>query len=685
MLPLLFVALKRGLHRMAEYTADELSSKPYISADKKLPEVTVKAVVLGIFLAILLAASSTYMGLKIARTIAGSIPAALVSMMVLRRFKNSNILENNMVQTIASAGEVVAAGVIFTLPALIIMGYWQSFDYFQTMIITVLGAVLGIFFSVPLRRSMVVKEHMPFPEGLATAEVLIAGEDTQGGTKELIVGSVLAAFISFLQSGLKIASEQLQFWTKVGSTGIGVSLMLSPVMMAAGYIVGLAGLLSFIVGGLFTWLIGIPLFGLWQGLPEAPDLGTSLALIQKNNFRFMGVGILAIGGIWSVLSLMKQIVSAVTTSFAAMKKKGGEFATLKRTDRDIPFRYVIWGILGISIPIFILFFKLLEPANLGLNSLSFYGIVLFATLFSLIIGFICAAIAAYIVGIVGTTSMPISGITIVAIISFSSLLLFFLKGQIDFVINKEAALQVSATVIAFAAIMCLSASVSGDNMQDLKAGYMVGATPWKQQTMLLVGSIASALVIPFILQTTYEAYGIGDILPRPGMDPKQALLAPQATLMATITSGLFSGKMPWNMIQIGVLFGFFAIILDEYLKRTGSKFRFPPLLLALGFYFPFSYVTAFTVGGIIHALVHRQIKARDKALHANHGILFASGIIAGEAILGAILTIPFAIYKSTDILALNLPALAPLYPWIGALLYFTLCVLLYKKALAKKL
>lgn len=661
---------------------------PYIPASQTLPEITPRAVILGIFLAILLAASSTFVGLKIARTIAGSIPAALVSMLILRRFRNANILENNMVQTIASAGETVAAGVIFTFPALIIMGYWTAFDYVQTAVITIIGGVLGVFFSVPLRRSMVVEDHMPYPEGLATAEVLIAGEDTKGATKALIFGSFLSAFISFLQTGFKVAGEQLSYWAKVGTTGFGASLMFSPVMMAAGYIVGLSGLISFIVGGIVTWMIGIPIFAHFYGLPAGTtDIAAGFAAIQKANFRFMGVGILAIGGIWGVISLSKQITKAVKTSFATMKKRGkeGEFAGIPRTDRDIPFKFVIWGVLGISVLTFILFFTLIDHANLNLSSPIFLGTVIFATLFSLVVGFICASIAAYIVGIVGTTSLPISGITIVAIIAFSSILLFLLQGSIDFAVNKEAALKVTAMVIMFAAVICVAASLSGDNMQDLKAGYVVGATPWKQQAMLIVGTIASAIVIPFILQTTFQAYGLGDILPRPGMDPKQALPAPQATLMASVASGFFIGKLPWNMIQIGLVLGAFAVIIDEYLKRIRSSFRFPPMLLALGFYFPFSYVTAFTVGGIINFLVQRKLHTQGELPETNNGILFASGLIAGEAILGAVLTIPFAYYQSTDVFALHFPSWTPFYQnLLGTVLYLILAILLYKMALVKK-
>lgn len=457
---------------------------PYIAATQSLPEITLRAILLGIFLAALLAASTTFRGLKFARTISGSIPAALISMLILRRLKHSTILENNMVQTIASAGETVAAGVIYTLPALIIISFWNSFNYLQTTVAAIIGAALGIFISVPLRRVFVVEDHMPYPEGLATAEVLITGEGSKINTRPLVLGSILSAVLSFLQSGLKIAGDQLSYWTKIGSTGLGVSISLSSVMMASGYIVGLAGLISFIVGAFATWLVGIPIFVYLYGFPAgATDVSSAFMSIQKANFRYMGVGILAIGGIWGVISLSKQITRAIRHSFVAIKKSGPReaFSGIPRTNRDIPFKYLIRVIIGIAILILILFFALLNHESLNINSPTFYTIVIFSTLFSILISFICASIAAYIVGIVGTISLPLSGIMIVATIALSSIFLFLLQGSIDFSIDHEAALKVTSIVIIFASMICVAAGIGGDNMQDLKAGYVVGATPWKQQ------------------------------------------------------------------------------------------------------------------------------------------------------------------------------------------------------------
>ncbi len=655
--------------------------QPFIPASTHLPEITLKAVVLGIILAIVLAASTTFVGLKIGRSIAGSIPAALVSMVVLRRFKKSNILENNMVQTIASAGEILAAGAIFTLPALVIMGYWESFDYMNVAMITMMGGSLGVLFSVPIRRSMVVEDNLPYPEGVAIGEILKAGESTVGGTKVLLQASLLSAALSFLQTGFKIATEQVQYWTRLGGTAAGGSLFLSPVLMAAGYIVGMRGLIAFAIAGLLTWGVGIPLFVAFNGLPEAVDVGSALAAIHKANFRYVGVGILAVGGLWSVISLVKQISMAVRLSFASMSNHAEEYANTPRTDRDLPFKYVLWGTGLIALLTLGFFWHWISGANLGLGTATYYALIAFSVLTVLVVSFMAAAAAAYIVGIVGTTSLPVSGITIAAIVAFASCLLFILS-SVDFVVQTKVALEMAALVIVFAAIVCTAASLSGDNMQDLKAGQVVGATPWKQQLMLLVGAIAAALVIPFFLQTTFQAYGIGDILPRAGMDPAQALSAPQATLMATVASGFFAGHVPMPMILGGAVIALIVIMVDEYLKYKKSSYRFPALVFALGVYLPLGYVMGFVVGGIVRAFAKKGKKqGADSAEGSDRGVLCASGIIAGEAILGALLTIPFAYYQSTDIFAFKANWLTPsVETGLGLVLYLGICVFLYKQA-----
>ncbi len=656
--------------------------QPFIPASTQLPEITVKAVILGIILAVVLAASSTFAGLKIARTISGSIPAALISMLVLRRFKKSNILENNMVQTIASAGETVAAGAIFTLPALIIMGYWQAFDYTQVAIITVIGGSLGVLFSIPIRASMLVKDPLPYPEGVATGEILKAGESTEGSSKLLLTASLFSAAVSFLQAGFKVAGEQVQYWTRIGGTAMGGNLFLSPILVAAGYIVGTRGLVPFAIAGLLTWGLAIPVFVAAQGgVPEAANIGAALAVVHKMHFKYVGIGVFAVGGLWSVICLTQQIVSALRLSFASMKNHKEVYANTPRTERDIPFKYVLMGTGAVALLTTAFFAYWLMQANLGLSMGIAWALVAFTLIAVLVLSFMAAAAAAYIVGMVGTTSLPTSGITIASIIIFSAGILGILY-SVDFIAQPALALKIAALVIMFAAIVCIAAALSGDNMQDLKAGQLVGATPWKQQLMLLVGAIVSALVIPFILQTTFEAYGISDILPRAGMDPAQALPAPQATLMAMVAQGFFVGRLPIQMIVAGGLLAIMAIMLDTFLKRRGSTSGFSPLLFAAGVYLPFGYVMGFVVGGVLRAIAKRGAPKKDGVCEdSDAGVLCASGIIAGEAILGALLTIPFAYYQTTDVFALKFDWLTPnVETGFGLVLYMGICLFLYKQA-----
>ncbi len=631
-------------------------------------------------MAIVLAASSAFVGLKSARTLSGSIPAALISILILR-YRNANILENNIIQTIASTGGAVAMGVACTLPALIIIGYWQSFNYFQTMLIVMIGGIWSVLFSVLLRSNMLIKENLPYPEGIVAAEILKMGKNIHGeSTKVLLTSSLLSAIVSFLQTGFKIASEQIQGWVRIGTAAFGGSIMLSPMLMAVGYIVGIRSLAAFFVGGILTWCIAIPLFVCVYGLPKAWDVASSLALIQKLHFRYVAVGVLIIGGIWSVFGLIKPIKNVFMN---ALKRKHERYNML-RTQGSLPFKYVIFSIISTSVLAFILFFIFIKSINLELNNSTFWTIILFVTLFSLLVGFIVSVIATYIVGIVGTASLPFSGITIAAVIVFSDPLLVLLKPYVDFSVNTDTVLRTTAIIIIFGTITYITAILSSNNMQVLKVGQLVGVTPWKQQLMLGIGVITSALVIPLILQTTFIAYGIENILPRLGMDLKQTLPAPEATLMATITKGFFVGKLPFFMIKVGMVLAIIAIILDEFLRITKSTVRFPVLLFALGIYLPLGYVTAFLVGGTIRCLTEGGQKTTKKALMVDYGILCASGIVAGEVVLGVVLTIPFAYYQSTEIFVLRVPSLIHYEIILGIMLYIGLCGYLYKQARKKQ-
>lgn len=647
--------------------------KPYIPSSKTLPEITVKSLTLGIFLAVILAASNAYLGLKIGQTVSACIPAAVISMSLLRFFKNSNILENNLVQTIASAGEVIAAGIIFTLPALVLMGFWKGFPYLETTAIAAIGGVLGVVFSIPLRRALIVDARLTFPEGVATAEVLKAGDaakknktdgKTDSSAKLLVTGGIIAAFIKVLQSGFQVIGEEVTGWFKAGSSIFGFGTGLSPVIIAAGYIVGIRIGICLFIGAFLTWFVALPIVSGIYGLPEADSIGSAAMSIWSTKLRYIGVGTMIVGGIWALVSLMKPITKSIKTSFQALKDaRDGLSEKIQRTEHDIPMTWIIGCTVVLSIPIGILFAYVIDANNMPVTSFLFWSTTAFVTLFSLIAGFICSSIAGYMAGIVGSSSNPLSGVAIAAILAVSLVLLSLLSTQVDFSVNTDDALSAAAISVIIAAIVATAAAVGSDNLQDLKAGHVVGSTPWKQEAMLIVGAIAGAVAIAPILSLLYEAYGIGGSFPREGMDPSQTLSAPQATLMASVAKGVFLGGLPWNFIITGMVIGIIIIIINSTLKSSGSSWQFPVLAVALGLYLPVDITIAFFVGTVLKEIATRSLYKKKKAGKITstevekadrRGMLFASGAIAGESLMGVALSIPFALYQTTNVFAINL-------------------------------
>lgn len=645
--------------------------QPIVPATQNLPEITFKSIVLGLILAVLLCASTTYVGLKLGRTIAGSIPAAVMSIMLLGWFKRTNILEHNIVQTAASAGEVVSAGVIFTLPALVMMGYWDGFNYMQTAAIVAVGGFLGVCFSIPLRRIMVVEQALPYPEGIATAEVLKAGEAGKGG-KMLMSGGIIAAIISSLQECFHILATEIQVWRSVGTSAFGFGLEFSPVLMGAGYIVGLGIALPILFGGIITWAIGIPLYGFLYGLPDVADGGTQAAVMAlwKSKFRYMGVGAMLVGGLWGVYSILGPIKQAISSSLQSRRNQDEK---VERTQHDMSMKFVIRMGLFLAIPLYIIFSQAIKTGHWPVGSGTTFAVTALCVVLAIGFGFVCAAIGAYMTGLVGSTCLPVSGITISGLLVFSTVLLLTIGQVVNFSVNKEFALAASGATIIFGSIIALATSLSSDNMQDLKAGYVVGATPWKQQVMLMVGVVAAALVIAPVLQLLYTAYGFADSLPRPGMNPAEALAAPQATLMATVAKGIFAGSIQWTMVGIGAGLGVVIIALDQMLKARGSTMTLPVLSLALGMYLPLSYVTPLVIGGL---LAHYAARKRGNTEAHDHGdTLFASGVIAGHALIGVLIAIPMAQGFNFKTISPDLPKMLTLalgaaaFAWLGHRVY----------------
>lgn len=606
-----------------------------------VPQLTFRAVLLAIVLAVVLSAANAYLGLFAGLTIATAIPAAVVSMGVLRLLGGGTILENNIVQTGASAGSSIAAGVIFTIPALVILGYWQDFRYSWVLAIAGLGGLLGVLFSVPLRRTMIVEDPLPFPEGKAAAEVLKAGDNPGPGLKILGLAAAVGGLVkAAAESGLRMIPDNAVgagfFGKYLGYMGTN----LSPALLGVGYIVGLNIGIVVVSGSILSWHVAIPLYHA-VFLGSDPALATQIAgasaadaagAIWSAKVRYLGVGAMLIGGIWTLFSLRNSLLSGIKSGIAAARK--GSAHDVPHTDRDLPMKWML-----VALVLFVLPLGALYQAIVGQ-----WFVSVPMTVIMIVTGFLFVSVSAYLAGLVGSSNNPVSGITIATIL-FASVVLMFLLGR-DSPIGAVAAIMIGAVV-------CCAAAVGGDNLQDLKAGYLVGATPWKQQLMLGIGAFSCALIMAPVLNLLAQAYGIG----APTPDKPNSLAAPQATLMASVAKGMFGGELPWNMIAIGAGVGAAIIAIDEWLKRRGSSFRVPVLAAAIGIYLPLELMVPIFLGGLLAYLVER----RHGAIHADEslrdrihrpGTLFAAGLITGEALMGIAIAIPIVASGRADVLAL---------------------------------
>ena len=672
---------------------------PYIPASQSLPEITVKAVILGFILSAVLAGANAYLGLKVGLTVSASIPAAVMSMAILRFFRTSNILENNIVQTAASAGESLAAGVIFTLPALLMLQYWQGFDFLTTMSIALTGGVLGVLFTIPLRRALIIEAQLHFPEGVATAEVLKAGSEGGEGARYIALAGVAGAALKLFQTGFRLVSDSAAGAVHAGRAVFGYGTELGVALLGVGYIVGLNIAILVFAGGLISWLFGIPIYTAIASPEELAAItegatGYEAALaVWSERIRYLGVGAMAIGGIWALLSLVKPIKDGILSSLDAVRQaRSGHRSEVVRTDRDTPIHIVLWGALAMSVPIFVSFLLIVDQEALGITAGLYWGTLVLGLVFALLAGFLFSSVAGYMAGLVGSSNNPISGVTIATILSISLLLLWILGSQINFAVDAMQATTAAATAILVGAIVCCAAAIAGDNMQDLKAGYLVGATPYKQQIMQIVGVVAAALVLAPILDLLFQAYGLGDVFPREGMDPSQALQAPQATLMSSVADGVFRQNLPWNMIIAGALIAAVIIVLDKYLERRGAEFRMPVLAVAVGIYLPLELTVPIFIGGLAAFFAKRSLRRRkdqigdetayEEAVQraSRRGLLFASGLITGEALVGILLAIPFAAAQNTAVLELAPEGFEPVANVLGLVAFGCFIMWMYRVA-----
>ncbi|MEX1993711.1 MAG: oligopeptide transporter, OPT family, partial [Steroidobacteraceae bacterium] len=537
-------------------------------------QLTARAIILSLILTVLLAAANAYLGLFAGLTVATAIPAAVVSMGVLRLLGRSSILENNIVATGASAGSSIAAGTIFTIPALVLMGHWSSFQYWWVFAIAGLGGLLGVLFSVPLRRTLIIDQKLQFPEGVATAEVLKVGENPGRGLKALALAAATGALFKLALSGLKLSPESFAISRFFGERTIGFfGINLSPALLGVGFIVGFNIGCLMLSGGALSWWVFIPIYNTFF-YDADPTLAAQLVGLSAEDaaytiwnlqVRYIGVGAMLIGGLWSLWALRKSLLSGVKTGLAL---RNTDMSNVPHTERDLPMKAILSGIVLFVLPLFGLYYVVVDSL----------GIAFTMAVIMVVAGFVFSSVSGYMAGLVGSSNNPVSGITISTIL-FASLVLLAIMGA-GSTVGPVAAIMIGA-------VICNSAAVAGDNLQDLKAGQLVGATPWRQQVMLGIGALASAAIMAPILNLLLEGYGIGT----PAREGVNALAAPQATLMASVASGIFGSGLPWNMVAIGAVVGAIVITLDEWLKRRGASWRTPVLAVAVGIYLPLELST----------------------------------------------------------------------------------------------
>jgi putative OPT family oligopeptide transporter len=634
--------------------------KPYVPASRVLPEITVKSIGLSILLAVVLGGANAYLGLFAGMTVSASIPAAVISMALLRLFRTSNILENNIVQTAASAGESVSAGVIFTIPALVIMGTWSGFNYWETTMIAGFGGILGVLFTIPLRRALVIENPLQFPEGVATAEVLKVGDTGGSGIRYIVSSALIGAIFKLGETGFRLWGGVVEMATYAGGTIAYVGSNLSPALIGVGYIVGLNIAVLIFIGGALNWFVAIPIVAAMQGISLDQPAVEAAGTIWSTQTRYLGVGAMVVGGLWALIRLRSSLVQGIRSGAEAYRRsrEGGLSRTL-RTERDVPMQWIGVALVLSVIPLYFIFEHITGRP----------GISAIMAVIMLVAGFLFSAVAAYMAGLVGSSNNPISGVTIATILSSALLLLLFL--------GAESPIG-PASAILIGSVVCCAAAMAGDNLQDLKAGHILGATPYKQQIVQGVGVVSAALVIAPTLSLLMEAYGIGvptEAHPNP-------LAAPQATLMASVARGVFEGGLPMGMVGIGMAIAGAVIGVDLYLESRQSQFRTPVLALAVGIYLPFELSVPIVIGGLIaHAVRRKSDRPGADAPVGDNGLLFAAGLITGEALVGIGMAIPIVVYGRADILAFwgvydgNLP---------GVVLLALVAFLLYRAGLHRE-
>lgn len=618
------------------------NNNEFMRHELQLPELTFRGMLLGAILTVIFTASNVYLGLKVGLTFSSAIPAAVISMAVLKLAKDANILENNMVQTQASAAGTLSA-IIFIIPGMLMIGYWQGFEFWQTLLVSACGGCLGVLFTIPLRRAMVVNSDLAYPEGVAAAEILKVGSNKaassrQGsGLKEIMSGGIVAGVVALLSNGFQVLSGGLSLWFQVGRGMTQFPIGYSTALVGAGYLIGLAAGLAMLVGILIAWAGFVPFYTITGALPDGMTLRDFAGAVYQERVRLIGAGAMGVAAVWTLITLARPVIEGVKESIASVRMPAKE-QERHRMDIDMSIKS-IGGVFALTVVgLLVIFYAFVSPEGLPLmQNLVF---VLVGVGVAVLMGFFVAAACAYMAGLVGTSSSPISGIGILGII-VSSLVMYALCTSFGIFDLPGGEKFATATAIFTTSIIMAIACISNDNMQDLKTGYLVGATPWRQQVALLLGCMVGALVIAPVLNLLYEAYGFTGALPRPDMDPGQALAAPQAALMTTIAQGIFSSQLAWDYIYLGMGLGVLLVIVDQLLKRHTDNLCLPPLAVGMGIYLPPSVQTPLVIGAVMGYFLNKKLKESKGEEGLKNGVrrgtLFASGLIVGESLVGVAL------------------------------------------------
>ncbi len=593
-----------------------------------LPELTLRAILLGGLITLAFTAANVYLGLKVGLTFATSIPAAVISMAVLRFFKSSNIFENNIVQTVASAAGTLAA-IIFVLPGLVIVGWWHGFPYWITMAATGLGGILGVMFSVPLRRALVVNGDLPYPEGRAAAEVLLVGAHSQDGNEEsrqgltAITVNAIASAAFFALSQTRLVVDEAAVYFRVGASSTGVSSSLSMALFGVGHLVGISVGMAMFAGILIAWGLLVPI--LTAALP-AGDSAQHVALaVFRTDIRFFGAGVIGIAAVWTFSRILGPIIAGLRAAMAASAARGVQGRQLPLVERDLPIKAVGIVVAVTLALIALLLWQFIAGGPLAGHAPALIG----ATLaFVLVAGVVIASITGYMAGLIGASNSPVSGVGILGVIGAALMLIAVLGHSTDPALSRAmVAYALFATGIVFGI-----ATISNDNLQDLKTGQLVGATPWRQQVALVFGVIFGAAIIPPVLGLLNTAYGFAGT---PGSGP-DALAAPQAALISALAEGMLGGHLNLKMIELGALAGALLIVLDGLLGRAG-RLRLPPLAIGLGIYLPMGATLPVVIGALAGHLYDRWADRGPRPAFARRmGVLMATGMIVGESLFGVV-------------------------------------------------